>query len=38
MKKKNTEKARKFKQGKSIFERNWLGRIFGAIFGFGKQY
>ena len=33
-----SEKARKFKQGESIFERTWLGQIFGAIFGIGKQY
>ena len=33
-----SEKTRKFKQGKSIFERTWLGQIFGAIFGIGKQY
>ena len=38
MNKNNTEKARKFKQGKSIFERTWLGQIFGALFGIGKQY
>ena len=38
MTKKNTEKVRNFKEGKSIFERTWWGQIFGAIFGFGKQY
>ena len=35
---KNTEKARKFKEGKSIFERTLVGRIFGGLFGIGKQY
>ena len=38
MKKNNTEKQKKFKEGKSIFERTWLGQIFGALFGIGKQY
>ena len=33
-----SEKARKFKQGQSVFERTWLGQIFGTIFGIGKNY
>ena len=38
MKTNNTEKAKKFKQGKSTFERTWVGQIFAALFGIGKQY
>lgn len=34
----HSSKARKFKQGKSLFERSWVARIIGGLFGIGKQY